>query len=100
MIISESVEHFLAIYRRVVQALSQQSHNFVKEFYKQYFTFTFSVINYGLWKGIILQITSLNATIAWNFVDIFIIILSTAFASRLRQFRMKVQSVVFAKVFG
>ncbi|XP_057327277.1 gustatory receptor for sugar taste 64e-like [Microplitis mediator] len=47
-------------------------------YFKTQFPQVFNKTNYALWKGIVVQCTNVLSTFSWNFMDLFLILLSTA----------------------
>ncbi|XP_025832380.1 gustatory receptor for sugar taste 64e-like [Agrilus planipennis] len=70
------------------------------EFYvvRTLFLEVFNIIPYSTWQGIILQIINVNATFAWTYIDVFIMVLSTALAFRFKQITHRLKIFVNGKV--
>lgn len=53
----------------------------------------FSRISYSLWKGILIDIINILSTFSWNFVDLFLILISIALADQFRQLNSRLYSI-------
>ncbi|KAF5282706.1 hypothetical protein FQR65_LT02703 [Abscondita terminalis] len=67
-----------------------------KQSAKLYFTFAFpqifTIISYAHWKAILVESLNILSTFCWNFLDLFIIIMSFALAVRFKQISKRIQS--------
>ncbi|KAJ3654542.1 hypothetical protein Zmor_013721 [Zophobas morio] len=64
--------------------------------YMHYYTFC-HITQYSLWKGIFFQIITIRSTFSWTFIDVFIMLVTTAFALRVKQFTFKVEILAKSK---
>ncbi|KAH0949288.1 Gr1 [Eciton burchellii] len=53
----------------------------------------FSSMSYSLWKGIVVDIINILSTFSWNFVDLFLILISIALAEQFRQLNSRLFSI-------
>jgi gustatory receptor len=58
----------------------------------------FTLLDYDVIKGIVLQLINLQLTFIWTYNDLFVMLISTALASRFSQITARIQSVADAKV--
>ncbi|KAK4879371.1 hypothetical protein RN001_007517 [Aquatica leii] len=61
-----------------------------------YFTYAFpqffTTVSYAHWKAVLVEILNILGTFCWNFLDLFIIIISFALAVRFKQISKRIQS--------
>jgi gustatory receptor len=50
-------------------------------------------MSYSLWKGIVVDIINILSTFSWNFVDLFLILISIALAEQFRQLNSRLFSI-------
>jgi len=50
-------------------------------------------MSYSLWKGIVIEFINILSTFSWNFVDLFLILISIALAEQFRQLNSRLFSV-------
>lgn len=48
---------------------------------------------YSLWKGILVETINILSTFSWNFVDLFLILISIALADQFRQLNSRLYSI-------
>lgn len=76
------IEHLLSLSTNLQRTLyvaekcNWTSHNFFKDFVTKHLTFTFSVINYSHFTGVIAEYLNFSLTFYWNFLDIFLMVIS------------------------
>ncbi|XP_076392796.1 gustatory receptor 5a for trehalose isoform X6 [Megachile rotundata] len=62
-------------------------------YFQSQFPQIFSRISYSLWKGILIDIINILSTFSWNFVDLFLILISIALADQFRQVNSRLYSI-------
>ncbi|XP_034949685.1 gustatory receptor for sugar taste 64f-like isoform X2 [Chelonus insularis] len=67
--------------------------NIAAVYYKTQYPQVFNRTSYALWKGIIVQFGHVFSTFSWNFMDLFIILLSTALTYHFSQLNDRLNSV-------
>lgn len=81
-----SVEHSLSISYAIYYAHACLNRESVESFFRQSWPqFFHHFTEYSLLKSITLQSVNVYCTVFWNFTDLFIIVISMALATRLRQ---------------
>lgn len=50
-------------------------------------------MSYSLWKAILVDIINMLSTFSWNFVDLFLILVSMALADQFQQLNSRLNSV-------
>lgn len=109
-----SVEHILVYIKQMTQVLEKTKSNGIKLFFMNMQYYVFEIFEYSLWKGIIAQVSlikfktnlplfvfkfiNIQTTFSWLFIDIIIILLSTAFVMRLTQLRKKIKAILKIQV--
>ncbi|KAG5322761.1 GR64F protein, partial [Pseudoatta argentina] len=53
----------------------------------------FTKLSYSLWKGITIETINILSTFSWNFVDLFLILISIALADQFRQLNSRLFSI-------
>lgn len=53
----------------------------------------FTRLAYSLWKGIVVETINILSTFSWNFVDLFLILISIALANQFRQLNSRLYSI-------
>lgn len=48
---------------------------------------------YSLWKGILVDTINILSTFSWNFVDLFLILISIALADQFRQLNSRLNAI-------
>ncbi|XP_076289417.1 gustatory receptor for sugar taste 64f [Lasioglossum baleicum] len=91
------VEHGFSIlhgsFRAQECAIYQGSSDVVGVYFESQFPQVFSKISYSLWKGIIVDLINILSTFSWNFVDLFLILISIALAEQFRQLNNRLYSI-------
>ncbi|KAG7202791.1 hypothetical protein KM043_009958 [Ampulex compressa] len=62
-------------------------------YFQSQFPQVFSSISYSLWKGILVDVINILSTFSWNFVDLFLILLSVALVDQFRQLNSRLYSI-------
>lgn len=79
------VEHTSATIKNIANALScvdyRYNENLVETYNQSSFKQVFSVTNFAFWKSIPVSFINFNATCGWNFIDLFIMIMSVGISS-------------------
>ncbi|KAF2904316.1 hypothetical protein ILUMI_01844, partial [Ignelater luminosus] len=52
----------------------------------------FTIISYSHWKAILVEVVNILVTFCWNFIDLFIMLLSSALALRFQQVSNKIEN--------
>jgi hypothetical protein len=95
-----SVEHILVQVYLIIQitwtceSVEEGLRNFFTKLYFHVFYWT----GYALWKALFLQMIVLRTTFSWTYTDVFIILMSTAFVFRLKQFVTKLELLLRSQV--
>nr|XP_015836177.1 PREDICTED: gustatory receptor for sugar taste 64b [Tribolium castaneum] len=96
------VEHLLMELSRAIDsvACSKTVSDGIRHYYVNVtFPHLFNgLVDYSLWKALIFQISNLQTTFGGTFGDTFIILLSMAFATRMKQSRTKIEALVKSHV--
>ncbi|XP_076235177.1 gustatory receptor for sugar taste 64f [Calliopsis andreniformis] len=91
------VEHSLSIIHGSIRATEcaefQGNSDIVGVYFQSQFPQVFSNISYSLWKGIAVDIINVLSTFSWNFVDLFLILISIALADQFRQLNSRLHSI-------
>ncbi|XKL60274.1 hypothetical protein PGB90_001290 [Kerria lacca] len=89
------IEHISSIATKVVDALpcTKADTDIIKAYFVNSYKHIFTFIDYNLLIAFGVAIITLIMSCAWNFMDVFIIIMSVAMADRYRQFNRLLQSV-------
>ncbi|XP_075236776.1 gustatory receptor for sugar taste 64f-like [Lycorma delicatula] len=91
------IEHTSATIKNIANALPcvdyQYNENLVETYYQSSFKQVFSVTNFAFWKSIPVSFINLIATCGWNFMDLFIMIMSVAISSRFNQINNRLEAV-------
>lgn len=93
------IEHllFLSVYFRAFKLNQSLSEN-LQIFFHNYYNDWFDIVEYALWKGILLQLVNFQRTFIWTFHDVFIILLSIALSFRLKQFSNRIKYLTMSKI--
>ncbi|XP_011340011.1 gustatory receptor for sugar taste 64f isoform X2 [Ooceraea biroi] len=62
-------------------------------YFQSQFPQIFSSMSYSLWKGIIVDVINILSTFSWNFVDLFLILISIALADQFRQMNSRLFAI-------
>ncbi|XP_031780266.1 gustatory receptor for sugar taste 64f isoform X3 [Nasonia vitripennis] len=91
------VEHTLSILSGYVSAVECASLRGDKDIMATYFALQFPQMftdsNYTLWKGLIVQFVNFLSTFSWNFMDLFLILVSVALTDQFRQLNQRLYSI-------
>ncbi|XP_046734696.1 gustatory receptor for sugar taste 64f-like [Diprion similis] len=83
------VEHVLSIISGYASALEcaalRRDTDIVATYFQSQFPQVFDLTPYNWWKGVLVQCLNIISTFAWNFMDLFLMLVSFALASRFRQ---------------
>ncbi|XP_076645881.1 gustatory receptor for sugar taste 64f isoform X1 [Halictus rubicundus] len=71
----------------------QGSSDVVGVYFESQFPQVFSKISYSLWMGIIVDLINILSTFSWNFVDLFLILISIALVEQFRQLNNRLYSI-------
>ncbi|KAK0172241.1 hypothetical protein PV328_005586 [Microctonus aethiopoides] len=64
-----------------------------KIYFKTQFPQVFNKTQYAMWKGVVVQCNNVLSTFSWNFMDLFLILLSTALTYHFSQLNDRLYSV-------
>ncbi|XP_046825826.1 gustatory receptor 5a for trehalose-like isoform X2 [Vespa crabro] len=91
------VEHSLSILKGSFYAMTcakyRSDSDVIAEYFESQYTQVFSQMSYSLWKAILVEIVNLLSTFSWNFVDLFLILVSMALADQFQQLNSRLNSV-------
>ncbi|XP_031833945.1 gustatory receptor for sugar taste 64f isoform X2 [Nomia melanderi] len=91
------VEHGLSILRGSIRARECANYkgdsDVVGVYFQSQFPQVFAIISYSLWKGILVDIINIVSTFSWNFVDLFLILISIALVEQFRQLNDRLYSI-------
>ncbi|XP_060517071.1 gustatory receptor for sugar taste 64f-like [Cylas formicarius] len=91
------VEHGMMVINRVVLCFKFCHGDWYAAWYEYFanrtFYDVFIVVPYRGWGGALLQFLIVQKTFIWNFVDIFVVLISTCFTVRLKQITIKATSL-------
>ncbi|KOX78933.1 Putative gustatory receptor 64f [Melipona quadrifasciata] len=92
-----AVEHSLSIAQGYIKAKEcaafQGDPNIFGVYFQMQFPQIFSRISYSLWKGILVDLINILSTFSWNFVDLFLILISIALTAQFRQLNSRLNSI-------
>lgn len=96
-----SVEYILVQSNKLV--LSLECNNSTADAFTYFFgnmsySHIFTLLDYDVIKGIVLQLINFQLTFIWTYNDLFVMLISTALACRFSQITARIQSVADAKV--
>ncbi|XP_018399230.1 PREDICTED: gustatory receptor for sugar taste 64f-like [Cyphomyrmex costatus] len=90
-------EHTAAVMAAYTSALECAAYRGDEDIIGTYFISQFPQIftkwSYSHWKGIVIEILNILSTFAWNFVDLFLILISVALADQFRQLNSRLFSI-------
>ncbi|XP_031346284.1 gustatory receptor for sugar taste 64f-like isoform X1 [Photinus pyralis] len=94
-------EHLLSAIQNFVRAINCR--NTIAEIFEYFFVNlaypqVFSSITYSIGIGVTLQVITLISTFSWTYIDLFIILISSALALRFRQVSDRMESYLQAAV--
>ncbi|XP_076164338.1 gustatory receptor for sugar taste 64f [Ptiloglossa arizonensis] len=91
------VEHSFSILHGYIRAREcadfQGSPDITGIYFQSQFPQVFSKISYNLWKGLAVDVINILSTFSWNFVDLFLILISIALADQFRQLNTRLYSI-------
>ncbi|XP_068986732.1 gustatory receptor for sugar taste 64f-like isoform X1 [Bombus flavifrons] len=91
------VEHGLSIIHGYIQAkecaVFKAEEDILGVYFQMQFPQIFSRIQYSLWKGVLVDICNILSTFSWNFVDLFLILISIALTDQFRQLNSRLNSI-------
>ncbi|XP_020278415.1 gustatory receptor for sugar taste 64e-like isoform X2 [Pseudomyrmex gracilis] len=91
------VEHGASMLSGYISAIECAKIRGDKDIMYTYFTSQFpqifTKISYSLWKGILVDIINVLSTFSWNFVDLFLILISIALADQFRQLNGRLYAI-------
>ncbi|XP_034176735.1 gustatory receptor for sugar taste 64f [Osmia lignaria lignaria] len=91
------VEHSFSILHGYIRAKEcaqfRGDPDIIGVYFQSQFPQIFSRISYSLWKGILIDIINILSTFSWNFVDLFLILISIALADQFRQLNSRLYSI-------
>ncbi|CAK9807744.1 Gustatory receptor 5a for trehalose [Anthophora plagiata] len=91
------VEHSFSILHGYIKAKEcaqfRGDPDIIGVYFQSQFPQIFSRIPYSLWKGIVVDIINILSTFSWNFVDLFLILISIALADQFRQLNSRLYSI-------
>ncbi|CAD1468635.1 unnamed protein product, partial [Heterotrigona itama] len=91
------VEHSLSIAQGYIKAKEcaafRKDPNIFGVYFQMQFPQVFSTISYSLWKGILVDLINILSTFSWNFVDLFLILISIALTAQFRQLNSRLNSI-------
>ncbi|XP_025270622.1 gustatory receptor for sugar taste 64e-like isoform X2 [Camponotus floridanus] len=91
------VEHSASVVSAYVSAIECADHrgdtDIIGIYFQTQFPQIFSKLPYSLWKGILVETINVLSTFSWNFVDLFLILISIALADQFRQLNSRLYSI-------
>ncbi|XP_011149359.2 gustatory receptor for sugar taste 64f isoform X2 [Harpegnathos saltator] len=91
------VEHGAAVLSAYISAMECATHrgdmDIIGTYFQSQFPQVFSKMSYSLWKGILVDTINILSTFSWNFVDLFLILISIALADQFRQLNSRLNSI-------
>ncbi|XP_029177346.1 gustatory receptor for sugar taste 64f-like isoform X2 [Nylanderia fulva] len=91
------VEHTAAVLSAYINAIEcadfRGDADVIGTYFQSQFPQVFTRISYSLWKGIVVETINILSTFSWNFVDLFLSLLSMALADQFRQLNSRLYSV-------
>ncbi|XP_015433561.1 PREDICTED: gustatory receptor for sugar taste 64f [Dufourea novaeangliae] len=91
------VEHGSSVLHGSIRAQEcayvQDNIDTVGVYFQSQFPQVFSITSYSLWKGILVDIINILSTFSWNFVDLFLILISIALVEQFRQLNSRLYSI-------
>ncbi|CAH1369045.1 unnamed protein product, partial [Tenebrio molitor] len=94
-----AVEHILVQVYLIIQITwtCESVEEGLRNFFTKLFFHVFYWTGYALWKALFLQMIVVRTTFSWTYIDVFIILMSTAFVFRLKQFVTKLELLLRAQ---
>ncbi|XP_043276376.1 gustatory receptor for sugar taste 64e-like isoform X2 [Venturia canescens] len=97
VMIPAMIEHALSILAGYLGAVTCASlrgdTDIAATYFQSQFPHVFNKTVYTLWKGIAVQSSNLLSTFSWNFMDLFLILISTALVDQFRQLNNRLYSI-------
>ncbi|XP_050444756.1 gustatory receptor for sugar taste 64f-like isoform X2 [Cataglyphis hispanica] len=91
------VEHSASVVSAYINAIEcanlRGDTDIIGIYFQTQFPQIFSKTSYNLWKGIIVESINILSTFSWNFVDLFLILISIALADQFRQLNSRLYSI-------
>lgn len=99
-IIIISVEHCLFLaskiynqYQEIIECNWVLKEGPLTHFFKRQFTFIFQQLNFNLAYAIFVEIINLIFTLAWNYMDLFVMLVSIGLTTRFRQINKRMEKL-------
>nr|XP_012234221.1 PREDICTED: gustatory receptor for sugar taste 64f-like [Linepithema humile] len=91
------LEHSAAVVSAYISAIECAAYrndtDVIGTYFQSHFPQIFSRISYSLWKGILIEVINILSTFSWNFVDLFLILISIAVADQFRQLNSRLYAI-------
>nr|XP_012217698.1 PREDICTED: gustatory receptor for sugar taste 64f-like [Linepithema humile] len=91
------VEHSAAVVSAYISAVECAAYrndtDVIGTYFQSQFPQIFSRISYSLWRGILVEVINILSTFSWNFVDLFLILISIALADQFRQLNSRLYAI-------
>ncbi|XP_043500327.1 gustatory receptor for sugar taste 64f-like [Polistes fuscatus] len=91
------IEHTLSILKGFSYASNCAKYrgdsDIVAEYFESQFPQVFTRKTYSLWKAILVDTVNILSTFSWNFVDLFLILVSMALADQFQQLNSRLNSI-------
>ncbi|XP_033228441.1 gustatory receptor for sugar taste 64f-like isoform X2 [Belonocnema kinseyi] len=92
-----ALEHTLSILSGYVSAVECTSLSNDTDIMVAYFTYHYPQIlrasSFSIWQGILVQFVNILSTFCWNFIDLFLILISIACTDQFRQLNSRLYSI-------
>ncbi|RLZ02213.1 Gustatory receptor 1 [Cephus cinctus] len=90
----EHVLSVLAGYKNALECAKLRGDtNIVSTYFQSQFPQVFGATSYAHWKSILVQIVNSLSTFSWNFMDLFLVLMSFALADQFRQLNKRLYEV-------
>ncbi|XP_033228444.1 gustatory receptor for sugar taste 64f-like isoform X5 [Belonocnema kinseyi] len=93
----KTMEHTLSILSGYVSAVECTSLSNDTDIMVAYFTYHYPQIlrasSFSIWQGILVQFVNILSTFCWNFIDLFLILISIACTDQFRQLNSRLYSI-------
>ncbi|XP_072754924.1 gustatory receptor for sugar taste 64f isoform X2 [Anoplolepis gracilipes] len=91
------VEHSAAVVSAYINAIecadTRGDTDIIGTYFQMQFPQIFTKVSYSIWKGILVETINVLSTFSWNFVDLFLILISIALANQFRQLNSRLYSI-------
>ncbi|CAL1674850.1 unnamed protein product [Lasius platythorax] len=91
------VEHSAAVISAYVNAVDCANYrgdtDIIGTYFQSQFPQVFTRMSYTLWKGVLVETINILSTFSWNFVDLFLILISIALSDQFRQLNSRLYSI-------